>query len=113
MSVGSIVGLAVLGLVLLVLLLALRSMLNIVQQGYVGVVSLSLSYRAQRIRPSGNQSFADSLPDQAVSWRLSPVARSKVPRFVSPGGPWVTRQARLPGEQGPSDASGAMEPSSR
>src|SRR2546421_528368 len=45
MSVGSIVGLAVLGLVLLVLLLALRSMLNIVQQGYVGVVKRLGEYR--------------------------------------------------------------------
>ena len=43
MSVAAIVGLSVLGLVLLVVLAALRSMLNIVQQGQV--VFVSLNYR--------------------------------------------------------------------
>ena len=44
-SVGSIVGFSLLGLVLLVLLVALRGMLNIVQQGQVGVVKRLGEYR--------------------------------------------------------------------
>src|SRR3989440_10039275 len=45
MSVGSIVGLVVLGLVLIVFLAALRGMINIVQQGQVGVVKRLGEYR--------------------------------------------------------------------
>ncbi len=45
MSVGGIIALSVLGLVVLVLLGALRGMLNIVQQGQVGVVKRLGEYR--------------------------------------------------------------------
>jgi regulator of protease activity HflC (stomatin/prohibitin superfamily) len=72
MSTGSIIALAVLGLVLLVLLTALRGMLNIVQQGQVGVVKRLGEYRRTHepglviIAP-----FIDSLQD--VDMRETPV----------------------------------------
>ena len=46
MSVLSVVGLAVAVLIVVVLLLALRQMVNIVQQGQVGVVKRLGEYRA-------------------------------------------------------------------
>jgi regulator of protease activity HflC (stomatin/prohibitin superfamily) len=72
MSVASIIGLSVLGLVLIVLLVALRGMLNIVQQGQVGVVKRLGEYRRTHepglviIAP-----FIDSLQD--VDMRETPV----------------------------------------
>jgi regulator of protease activity HflC (stomatin/prohibitin superfamily) len=45
MSVGADIGLAVLGVVVLVLLIALKGMVNIVQQGQVGVVKRLGEYR--------------------------------------------------------------------
>jgi len=72
MSVGSIVGLAVLALVVLVLLAALRQMINIIQQGEVGVVKRLGEYRGTHepglviIAP-----FIDSL--QRVDMREIPV----------------------------------------
>src|SRR2546421_10116788 len=72
MSVGSIVGLVVLGLVLIVFLAALRGMINIVQQGQVGVVKRLGEYRRTHepglviIAP-----FIDSLQD--VDMRETPV----------------------------------------
>ena len=72
MSVGSIIALSVLGLVVLVLLGALRGMLNIVQQGQVGVVKRLGEYRRTHepglvvIAP-----FVDSL--QRVDMREIPV----------------------------------------
>jgi regulator of protease activity HflC (stomatin/prohibitin superfamily) len=44
-SVGAIIGFVILGLVLLVLVIALRGMVNIVQQGQVGVVRRLGEYR--------------------------------------------------------------------
>jgi regulator of protease activity HflC (stomatin/prohibitin superfamily) len=72
MSVASVIGLAVLGLVVIVLLVALRGMLNIVQQGQVGVVKRLGEYRRTHepglviIAP-----FIDSLQD--VDMRETPV----------------------------------------
>jgi regulator of protease activity HflC (stomatin/prohibitin superfamily) len=72
MSVGNIIELVVLGLVVLVLLVALRGMLNIVQQGQVGVVKRLGEYRRTHepglvvIAP-----FIDSLQD--VDMRETPV----------------------------------------
>jgi regulator of protease activity HflC (stomatin/prohibitin superfamily) len=72
MSVASVIGLSVLGLVLIVLLVALRGMLNIVQQGQVGVVKRLGEYRRTHepglviIAP-----FIDSLQD--VDMRETPV----------------------------------------
>lgn len=72
MSVASIIGLSALGLVLIVLLVALRGMLNIVQQGQVGVVKRLGEYRRTHepglviIAP-----FIDSLQD--VDMRETPV----------------------------------------
>ncbi|HVM64627.1 MAG TPA: SPFH domain-containing protein [Acidimicrobiales bacterium] len=45
MSVGAIIGIVILGLVLVVLVIALRGMVNIVQQGQVGVVRRLGEYR--------------------------------------------------------------------
>jgi regulator of protease activity HflC (stomatin/prohibitin superfamily) len=72
MSVGSIIGLSVLVLVLIVLVVALRGMINIVQQGQVGVVKRLGEYRRTHepglvvIAP-----FIDSLQD--VDMRETPV----------------------------------------
>jgi len=72
MSAGSIIGLVVLVVVVLVLLTALRGMLNIVQQGQVGVVKRLGEYRRTHepglviIAP-----FIDSLQD--VDMRETPV----------------------------------------
>jgi regulator of protease activity HflC (stomatin/prohibitin superfamily) len=72
MSVAGIIGLSVLALVLIVLLVALRGMLNIVQQGQVGVVKRLGEYRRTHepglviIAP-----FIDSLQD--VDMRETPV----------------------------------------
>ena len=46
LAAGTVVGLAVAALVMVVLLLALRQMVNIVQQGEVGVVKRLGEYRA-------------------------------------------------------------------
>ena len=72
MSVAGIIGLTVLGLVLVVLLVALRGMLNIVQQGQVGVVKRLGEYR--RTHEPGLvvvAPFVDSL--QHVDMREIPV----------------------------------------
>lgn len=72
MNTGGIIGLAVLGLVLVVLLVALRGMLNIVQQGQVGVVKRLGEYR--RTHEPGLvivAPFVDSL--QLVDMRETPV----------------------------------------
>src|SRR5947209_6256778 len=72
MSAGGIIGLTVLGLVLLVLLLALRGMINIVQQGQVGVVKRLGEYR--RTHEPGLvivAPFIDSL--QRVDMRETPI----------------------------------------
>lgn len=72
MSVGTGVGLGVLALVLIVLLLALKNMINIVQQGQVGVVKRLGEYRRTHepglviIAP-----FMDSL--QRVDMRETPL----------------------------------------
>jgi regulator of protease activity HflC (stomatin/prohibitin superfamily) len=72
MSVAGIIGLSVLVLILIVLLVALRGMLNIVQQGQVGVVKRLGEYRRTHepglviIAP-----FIDSLQD--VDMRETPV----------------------------------------
>ena len=72
MGVGSIIGLSLLGLVVLILLVALRGMLNIVQQGQVGVVKRLGEYR--RTHEPGLvivAPFVDSL--QRVDMRETPV----------------------------------------
>jgi regulator of protease activity HflC (stomatin/prohibitin superfamily) len=72
MSVGGIIGLSILGLVVLVLLVALRGMINIVQQGQVGVVKRLGEY--QRTHEPGLvvvAPFIDSL--QRVDMRETPV----------------------------------------
>src|ERR1700736_1013332 len=72
MSTAGVIALVVVGLVLLVLLVALRGMLNIVQQGQVGVVKRLGEYRRTHepglvvIAP-----FIDSLQD--VDMRETPV----------------------------------------
>jgi regulator of protease activity HflC (stomatin/prohibitin superfamily) len=72
MSIGAIVGIAVAALVLVVLIIALRGMVNIVQQGQVGVVKRLGEYRRTHepglviIAP-----FIDSLKD--VDMREIPV----------------------------------------
>jgi regulator of protease activity HflC (stomatin/prohibitin superfamily) len=72
MSTGGIIGLTVLGLVLVALLVALRGMINIVQQGQVGVVKRLGEYR--RTHEPGLvivAPFIDSL--QHVDMRETPI----------------------------------------
>jgi regulator of protease activity HflC (stomatin/prohibitin superfamily) len=72
MSTGGIIGLVVLALLLLVVIVALRGMLNIVQQGQVGVVKRLGEY--QRTHEPGLviiAPFIDSLQD--VDMRETPI----------------------------------------